>query len=99
MTVTYTPRASKRLTVHDYDHPMARTVANDNYANKIYFKDKLYVNGRYIPHHPKIKHPPSMQLIPHEIIAKRDFIDLIWQGGFCIACLPVAVGMLSFMFF
>jgi hypothetical protein len=98
VTSYYTPKVLKKLSVHDYDHPMVRTITNDNYANKIYFKDKLYVNGKYIANHPKIKTPLSKQAVPHEVIAKGDFIELIWQGGFYVACLPVAVGMLGFMF-
>ena len=41
VTSYYTPKVLKKLSVHDYDHPMVRTIANDNYANKIYFKDNL----------------------------------------------------------
>ena len=98
VTFYYTPKALKKLSVHDYDHPLVRTVANDNYANKIYFKDRLYVNGKYVISRSKIKSTPAKSLIPHEIIAKGDFLELIWQGGFYVACLPVVVGMLGFMF-
>lgn len=98
VTSHYTPKVLKKLSVHDYDHPMVRTLTNDNYANKIYFKDKLYVNGKYIAKRPKIKPLPNKQAAPHEIIAKGDFIELIWQGGFYVACLPVVIGVLGCVF-
>ena len=97
VTSYYTPKVLKKLSVHDYDHPMVRTIANDNYANKIYFKDKLYVNGRFIAKSSTVKNPLRKQAVQHEIMGKGDFIELIWQGGFYVACLPVVVGMLGFM--
>lgn len=100
VTSHFTQKVLKKLSVHDYNRQITKTTANDNFANKIYFKDKLFINGRYVENLSRgVRSFANKSAINHEVIAKDDLVELIWQSGFFVTCLPVAFGILGFMLF
>jgi hypothetical protein len=97
VTSHHIPKFAKKLSLCDFNKTIVQSSANDNYANKIYFKDRLYVNGKFVSYTPSTREARKKPLATHEILDKKDLIELIWQGGFYVASLPIVIGVIGFI--